>query len=1048
MPTSPADTLPDRAPVDNELVRVRGQLWVVSGVVPGPENRPEPNTLVHLQSVEDGRYDQRLSVIWEVEPGRRILPPANLPRVAADRFDPPHRLAAFLDAMRWSSGTSAEVRTLQAPFRSGVAVEPYQLVPVVSATRTPRVNQLLADDVGLGKTIEAGLVASELLLRHRARKVMVVCPAGLTVKWRDEMFEKFGLDFHIVNSESAAVLRRTHGSAANPFAIHPLMIVSLPWLRGPKAQRLLDELLPTKVDPSDRTFDLLILDEAHHIAPAAPKQRYAVDSLQTKLIRKLAPHFEHRLFLSATPHNGYPESFQALLEIIDPLRFARGVAPDGKALDDTMIRRMKNDIPDADGKPRFKSRETFELPVAYSEAEHELHRDLERFAVERKKRLPTRRGKRAADLVTLLFKKRLISSPEAFARTVGVYLEASEKPVSESSYTDEELDWGWNYEDDTADLDDGEATLFEDDTLVGAYRRQVKVTPEERAILERMQNAAQAFEHRPDAKAKALIEHLRTICKADGEWSDERVVVFTEYRDTQTWLEGLLSQHGLGNHKGVRRLGLLHGGMDVNDRELLRLAFQAEPGRDPVRILLATDAAGEGIDLQDHCHRLINYDIPFNPNKLEQRIGRIDRYGQRHNPLIHHFVPEGWRDKGDPMYAELEFLSRVARKVVAMEADLGAINAVLAKGIQERMTRPDARLDIDELTAKAGKKTAVLSSNRQIADRVRTSVETMAATRETMNLTPEAMHRVVSTALELAKQPPLLETKTRGWYEVPNLGNVWVRAKQGLEEKLPKEGKEPVERPITFDPELARGRDDVVLTHLGHPLLEMSTALLKSAVNSETSSMNRVTALVTDDPAVDEVVVASYARFVLVGRDGLRLHEEVLHVGGIMPESGQFRREGVTRLQEILGHAVSRGKATSPVVHRRLAEAWPKAEDGIRLALNARGAEKHGQIANALDRRRRDEEDRVTGDIERFKATLAAAVEDTRPDENMLPTPDVEAERRQWEADRADISRRLERLDDDLAAELASIEERYRDPEAHLFPIATVFVVPLKEATR
>ena len=133
-----------------------------------------------------------------------MLPSGSLPEVAERGFDPPERLAAFLDAVRWSAVTSADVKTLQAPFRSGVAIEDYQLEPVARAVGAPRVNLLLADDVGLGKTIEAGLVAQELLLRHRARRIMIVCPAGLTVKWHDEMAEKFGLDFTVVDSERCA----------------------------------------------------------------------------------------------------------------------------------------------------------------------------------------------------------------------------------------------------------------------------------------------------------------------------------------------------------------------------------------------------------------------------------------------------------------------------------------------------------------------------------------------------------------------------------------------------------------------------------------------------------------------------------------------------------------------------------------------------------------------------------------------------------------------------------------------------------------------------
>ena len=389
-------------PTIGALVAVRGQRWVVSDVEAGERCR-----LVSLQSVEDGRYGETLDVIWEIEPGRQVLPAGSLPEVVERGFDPPERLAAFLDAVRWSAVTSADVKTLQAPFRSGVKIEDYQLEPVARAVDAPRVNLLLADDVGLGKTIEAGLVAQELLLRHRSRRIMVVCPAGLTLKWRDEMAEKFGLDFTIIDAERCAIVRRTHGSAANPFEVYPLAIVSLPWLRGQKAQRLLDEVLPPDGPSYPRTFDLLILDEAHHVAPAAPKQVYAVDSQQTKLIRRLAPHFDHRLFLSATPHNGYPASFTALLEILDNQRFARGVEPDRAAVKEAVVRRLKRDIVNADGTPRFVQRLPAAIPVTYPESERQIHGLLKEFAELRRKRLTSQRGRKATDLITLLLKKRL-----------------------------------------------------------------------------------------------------------------------------------------------------------------------------------------------------------------------------------------------------------------------------------------------------------------------------------------------------------------------------------------------------------------------------------------------------------------------------------------------------------------------------------------------------------------------------------------------------------------------------------------------------------------
>lgn len=541
-----------QSPAIGALVAVRGQRWVVTDVEPA-----ERSNLVCLQSVEDGRYGETLEVIWEVEPGREVLPSGALPQVTNHGFDAPERLAAFLDAVRWSAVTSADVKTLQAPFRSGVMVEDYQLEPVARAVDAPRVNLLLADDVGLGKTVEAGLVAQELLLRHRARRVMVVCPAGLTVKWRDEMAEKFGLDFTVIDTQQCAVVRRTHGSAANPFEVYPLSIVSLPWLRGQKAQRLLDEVLPPGGPSHPRTFDLLILDEAHHVAPAAPRQVYAVDSQQTRLIRRLAPHFTHRLFLSATPHNGYPVSFTALLEILDNQRFARGVTPDPAAVRDVVVRRLKRDIR-INGRPRFLERTARAIPVSYPDSERQVHALLKEFAQLRRKRLTTRRGWRATDLVTLLLKKRLFSSPAAFAHTVAVYLDTLRTRTAAPTRPagDDVPLWLADFFDDVATYDDQQLAEAEDDALGRVRSMQPDATADEIALLERMHRWALTHEAQPDAKARELLGYLTAVCRPDGaHWTNERVVVFTEYRDTQLQHRAQRTRWHPDLHRRTRRRG-------------------------------------------------------------------------------------------------------------------------------------------------------------------------------------------------------------------------------------------------------------------------------------------------------------------------------------------------------------------------------------------------------------------------------------------------------------------------------------------------------------
>ena len=167
-----------------------------------PQRRGTCQHLITLSSVEDDALGEELQVIWELEPGARSIDDVDLPEPAG--FDDPRRLDAFLDAVRWGAASSADVRALQAPFRSGIEIEDYQLDPLVRAIQMPRVNLLIADDVGLGKTIEAGLVLQELLIRHRARRVLIVCPAALQVQWRDQMRDKFGLEFRIVDSRPDA----------------------------------------------------------------------------------------------------------------------------------------------------------------------------------------------------------------------------------------------------------------------------------------------------------------------------------------------------------------------------------------------------------------------------------------------------------------------------------------------------------------------------------------------------------------------------------------------------------------------------------------------------------------------------------------------------------------------------------------------------------------------------------------------------------------------------------------------------------------------------
>ena len=227
---------------------------------------------------------------------------------------------------------------LPVAFRAGIDVTFYQLEPLRKALALPRVNLFIADDVGLGKTIEAGLILRELLMRQKVRRVVVSCPPSMLLQWQDELEDRFGLTFVIYNRDFVARTRRERGYATNPWTTHSRFLISHSLLRDESYGGPLRDWLGDSCPGS-----MLILDEAHNAAPASGS-KYGIDSGFTRTVREISPRFEHRLFLSATPHNGHSNSFSALLEILDPQRFCRGVKVTPKARDTVMVRRLKSDL--------------------------------------------------------------------------------------------------------------------------------------------------------------------------------------------------------------------------------------------------------------------------------------------------------------------------------------------------------------------------------------------------------------------------------------------------------------------------------------------------------------------------------------------------------------------------------------------------------------------------------------------------------------------------------------------------------------------------------
>lgn len=578
-------SLPERAPSIGELVLVRSRRWLVEEVVASSE--PGQSALVKLACADDDAQGQALDVFWSHEPDRLILEEEGWKDLASRGFDPPRRFAAFLHALRWNCVTATDPSLFQSPFRAGIKIDAYQMEPLRKALRLPRVTLFIADDTGLGKTIEAGLIARELLLRRKTKTIVVATPPSVLEQWKAELEERFGLVFEILDRAYLARMRRERGFGVNPWRTHSRFLVSHNLLIDPAYSDPLREWLGPILPGS-----LLILDEAHHAAPASGG-RYGIETKFTRVVRDLAGRFEHRLFLSATPHNGHSNSFSTLLELLDPYRFTRGVALRPKALEEIMVRRLKEDIRAVQGgfPKRVITRAVIDrLPDDAPELA--LSRLLDEYRNAREERFATtsKRAQAAAGLLVVGLQQRLLSSIEAFARSLKVHRATVERQwekrhreaafgaaveaelFTQAPDADDERG-AWNPEEAEAEEKSeveaataaAESESPRDAAAEALWRR-------EQTLLGQMQEIAENHRHLPDAKTRFLIDWIRNqLCPdlpafgtapkgSPPKWLDRRVLIFTENREgTKRHLKEMLEQAIEGTDRADERIEVIDG---------------------------------------------------------------------------------------------------------------------------------------------------------------------------------------------------------------------------------------------------------------------------------------------------------------------------------------------------------------------------------------------------------------------------------------------------------------------------------------------------------
>lgn len=900
--STPAKAGPDpnsvgsRPPEQGNVVVLRHKAWVVTDVV----KTKGPTCQVHRVSLEclsDEGLGRPIDVIWEREIAPALLEASALPLVRG--LDTPARFTAFLDALRWSSASLAEGTAIQAPFRGGVQMEEYQLAPVLRAIQMPRVRLLIADDVGLGKTIEAGLIAQELIHSHRASRILVLCPAHLKVKWAEEMGEKFGLEFRIIDRDAVLRMRREFGPTINPWASFPRLITSIDYLKTEQPRRLFEELLDRRrKETGSKPWDLLILDEAHNVGPAG-RGRYIRDSDRTTLMRAIADHFEHKVFLTATPHNGYRESFTGLLELLDNLRFSRGIELDRDQLQAVTIRRLKTDLQRPDGRPRFPPRvvlpkspeEHPDLYVDLSGQERELFDLLQAYTRSRLAEVDKPRERPTQFALTLL-KKRALSSPLALREslvthtsTVGV---REELGIGDSLFRtlEQREDEDWSDDEEREDLLEA--------ALEAASRLCRPLSAEEKGSLKRMFEIADGLRRKADSKASALLRWIEANLRSGGSWNGERLIVFTEYRHTLAYLQDMLSQAGYGE-----ALLSIYGGMPDEERQEINAAFQAPLSEHPVRILLATDAASEGSDFQRYCRNIIHYEIPWNPVRLEQRNGRIDRHGQQADEVrIHHFVFRNHEDS--------EFLKRIVEKVETIRSDLGSVGSLIAESVRQHAL--GQRIDLasidNDTRRKLARKEMELSSPE--GEEAAAMVKALATARRQLGVTDERQTNVLREAMTmegesagLANVPAAVAFTQSGGFAVAEGGGTYAAGPPQSPEftlsRLPpawSECRRFLSRPdreivLTFDRSTAGESASTSVLHLDHPLMRRSIATLRSQLwrvgSAVQDGLHRVAA--QRCASVKTPILIAWGRLLLVGPERNQLHEGIFAAAGSVNSS-------------------------------------------------------------------------------------------------------------------------------------------------------------------
>ena len=567
------------------------------------QERDNRTDLLYLRT-DDGDLKKIPADLEGLESGRSVAD-----RLASGEFDDPVRFSLRERAVR----LSLAYRSNRFLSLSGnrIRIEPYQVDAAHQILTAYEPRYMIADEVGLGKTIEAGIVMEELIARDRADRILIVTPASLRDQWQREMKDKFGREYVTYDRGYVDALSKAY-PGTNVWTHEDKIVVSIDFAKQ-------DDLLDDLRELNDY-WDVVVFDEAHHLT--ARETNDGIDRVgRYRVAEAVAQDTDALLFLTGTPHKGKPDQFFHLLRLLDPYRFREpsDITPD--ELEDLMIRRVKADdsMIAADGTPMFPSREITTLPVSLTPAERRLYDDLTEY-ISAVYSANAESDKHAAGFTMVIYQKRLVSSIKAIAQSLQNRLDDLDQKTS---------------------VGDG----------ISSRLHTVDETVETEAdVLKQLIEAADNIG--VDSKGRRLREFADGVLAED---SNEKILLFTEYTDTLRYL----CDEVLSNYSTVE----ISGQMDQESRRDAIEAF-----RDDANILLATDAAREGLNLQ-FAHIMVNYDLPWNPIRIDQRMGRLHRYGQEQTVQVYNLFVEDTR--------ESDILQLLVDKIDQIESDTGMRSDVL-----------------------------------------------------------------------------------------------------------------------------------------------------------------------------------------------------------------------------------------------------------------------------------------------------------------------------------------------------------------------------------